>query len=249
MTKLLKRTIKRFMARRGYQVTWCQPGVPSGLDLSGDLKILIRSENPVILDVGANRGQTIEMLCRTFPSPQIIAFEPSALVFSELQRAHGGRCRDVLHIALGAHDEVKEFINYERSEFSSLRRLAPSAQHEFSEIKVRSLEKVQVRSLDSLLPELGLAEIDLLKIDTQGHDLEVLKGARMLFQQGSVKRVLVEMNFVPMYEGEGSALEIMSFLEGQQLSLVDLYEKNYGGGVLTWCTALFQRGDKKSLEK
>lgn len=244
MTKWIKKVIKGFLADRGYRVTWCQPGVPSGLDLSADLQILIRSENPVILDVGANRGQTIEMLCGTFASPQIIAFEPSASVFGELQRTYGARCRDVLHMALGAHDEVKEFINYERSEFSSLRRLAPSALHEFSEIKVRSVEQVQVRCLDSLLPELGLAEIDLLKIDTQGHDLDVLKGARMLFQQGRVKRVLVEMNFVPMYEGEGSALEIMSFLHAQQLSLVDLYEKSHGRGVLTWCTALFQRVDK-----
>lgn len=244
MTKWIKTTIKRLLARRGYRVTWCPPGIPSGLDLRDDLQILIRSECPVILDVGANRGQTIEMLYGTFASPQIIAFEPSASVFEGLRRDCGGKCRAVFHMALGANDELKEFINYERSEFSSLRRLAPSALHEFSEIKVRSVEKVQVRSLDSLFPELGISEIDLLKIDTQGHDLDVLNGARMLFQQGKVKRVLVEMNFVPMYEGEGSALEIMSFLDSQQLSLVDLYEKSHGGGVLTWCTALFQRVDK-----
>jgi FkbM family methyltransferase len=244
MTKWIKKTIKGLLARRGYHLTWCQPGVPSGLDLRGDLQILIRSENPVILDVGANRGQTIEMLCETFVSPQIFAFEPSLSVFNELQREHGDRCRNLFHMALGAHDDVKEFINYERSEFSSFHRLAPSALHELSEIKVRSIEQVQVRSLDSLFPELGEAEIDLLKIDTQGHDLDVLKGARMLFQQGVVKRVLVEMNFVPMYEGEGAALEIMSFLGGHRLSLVNLYETSHGGGVLTWCTALFQRVDK-----
>jgi FkbM family methyltransferase len=244
MTKWIKKTIKGLLARSGYRLTWCQAGVPTGLDLRGDLQILIHSENPVILDVGANRGQTIEMLCETFASPQIIAFEPAASVFGELQQEYGEKCRNLFNMALGTYDDVKEFINYERSEFSSLHQLTPSALHELSEIKVRSVEQVQVRSLDSLFAELGITEIDLLKIDTQGHDLDVLKGARMLFQQGVIKRVLVEMNFVPMYEGEGSALEIMSFLDGQQLSLVDLYEKSHGGGVLTWCTALFQRVNK-----
>ena len=56
----------------------------SGFDLEQDLKVLLNREDPLIFDVGANRGQTIELLCRIFDSPHIFAFEPSNSAFEIL---------------------------------------------------------------------------------------------------------------------------------------------------------------------
>jgi hypothetical protein len=79
----------------------------------------------------------------------------------------------------------------------------------------------------------------LLKIDTQGFDLEVLRGAMETLQSGLVKNVLIELSFMKIYQGQGSIPEIIELLDKQGISLIDFYEKIRQGNKLAWCTALF----------
>ena len=58
--------------------------------LFDDLALLIPGGEPVVFDVGANVGQTIEAINQVFDKPQIIAFEPSSAVFEALQNKHFG---------------------------------------------------------------------------------------------------------------------------------------------------------------
>jgi FkbM family methyltransferase len=53
---------------------------------------------------------------------------------------------------------------------------------------------VSVRTIDDFCAEQAIAEIDLLKIDTEGYDLQVLEGARSLLTRGRVRFVYSEFN-------------------------------------------------------
>jgi hypothetical protein len=89
--------------------------------------------------------------------------------------------------------------------------------------------------------EAGLTVVDVLKIDTQGTDLNVLRGASAALQSGTVRHVMVEINFVRMYDGQNEALDVVHYLRGRDLHLVDFYEKVYQANTLAWCSALFSR--------
>ena len=84
-----------------------------------------------------------------------------------------------------------------------------------------------------------MSQIDLLKIDTQGYEMQILKGASRLLAAGKVRTILLELNFVPLYDGQVWAHEIIGYLHERGLCLVDFYEKCRLNPYLGWCTALF----------
>jgi FkbM family methyltransferase len=243
MMKALKKTARRLLASRGYTVSWSLPWKLAGVHLEADLPRVITVDSPVIVDIGANTGQTIEMMLRVFTRPQVFAFEPSSRTFATLRRRYGNECRGMFQMAIGDSDTEQVLINYSSSLFTSLHKLHPEAalHHDVSELRVLDSETVPSRRMDSLLPELGINRIDLLKIDTQGHDLAVLRGAANTLQSGIVRAVLIEVNFLSMYEGEGSWLEIAGTLDAAGYKLVDFYEKHRSGNVLSWCNCLYQK--------
>lgn len=248
LKSLIKHLVKDWLARKGYFIFFVPEKAPTGVSLECDLLRFMNTGEPVILDVGANVGQTIDLILGKLPGAKIIAFEPSSKICQQLRRTHGSLCWQIWNLALSDQDGTRIFTNYENSVFSSLLKLKPSDEHRLPEIHEAEEEAVAVRRLDGLASELGVGEIDLLKIDTQGNDLRVLHGAEALFRAGRVKRVLVELNFFQMYENEGDAIAIMSFLKSHGLHLVELYEKSRNGRVITWCTGLFERGPKKESQ-
>jgi len=139
--------------------------------------------------------------------------------------------------ALGAKRQERQFINYEDSCLSSFLPLDPS----YDESSESSRELVKVETVDHFVSEQSIDSVDLLKVDTQGFDLEVLLGAERALQSGLVRNVLIELNFVKMYEGQASSADIISTLGKSGLFLLDYYEKVRRGHTLAWCNGLFGR--------
>lgn len=145
-----------------------------------------RSED-MIVDVGANDGRTIRRWRRHLPLTQIIAFEPVTETFRTLEQQTAALpnirlCRT----ALGAEPGRREMY------------LDPlSTQNSFYPDRARSskTETVVVDNLDRFADQEGLGQIALLKIDTSGHDLEVLKGAKGLLEDNRVDLIQVEAGF------------------------------------------------------
>jgi hypothetical protein len=75
---------------------------------------------------------------------------------------------------------------------------------------------VPVVTFDSFAAENSVANINLLKTDTQGYDLEELKGAEGLLQAGSISLVLTECNFERLYEGQPVFSQLLAFLESHR---------------------------------
>jgi FkbM family methyltransferase len=157
-------------------------------------------------------------------------------------RAFGPRVS--LHrMALGREVGEREFINYASKYLSSFLPLEQHPQNRFRAIEVESREVVQIDTVDRFVADRGISTVDLLKIDVQGFDLEVLLGATASLASGAVRNVLVELNFVPMYEGQASAAAIVELLGRHGLFLTDHYEKKRQGHTIAWSTALFSRRD------
>lgn len=200
---------------------------------------MIGNSAPVCIDVGANHGQTIEFLQRLFPCPRIHAIEPSSESFNVLRSKQYGGQVSLYNFALGEVNENRELINYENSCLSSFLSLDADAENRFRSTRIRGKEAVEIRTLDWLVEQNRLNAIDLLKIDAQGYDLNVLRGASDSFRRNLISNVFVELNFVRMYDNQAGVNDIFDFLAQRDLYLVDCYEKVRQDNTLAWCTALF----------
>lgn len=241
MIRLAKRLAKAVLAKYNRMVVYTPQRAVSGHDLRRDLTIIVRNARPVCLDVGANAGQTIDMLKAVYGNPTIHAFEPSTRMFGLLREK--AVCGDVhlYHYALGREISTREFVNYEDSRLSSFLVMDPHEENRFRDVRVEAKEPVDIKTIDWFLDRSGIDIVDLLKIDTQGFDLEVLLGGEKSFERGAIKNVLIELNFVRMYEGQGATRDIIEFLGKYQVHLIDYYEKERQNNTLAWCTALFAR--------
>jgi FkbM family methyltransferase len=129
--------------------------------------------SPVIFDVGANVGRYSSAILKRIPAVRLYAFEPSATAFARLETAleHTGK---PFQLALGAVDtQVPLYGDRPGSELASLVR---RDLRRFN-IEVKETETVRVRRLDTFCAELAIDRIDWLKVDAEGGDLDVLRGA------------------------------------------------------------------------
>lgn len=145
-----------------------------------------------IFDVGANRGHFLTMTLdslRDCPL-HVHSFEPSPKAFallSDTARPHDNVT--INNFALGrTAGEFELFYDAEASVFASLtkRRLA----HRDRDICLSEI--VAVDTLDAYCAARNIAAIDLLKIDVEGHELDVLQGGAGMFRQGGVQFVSFE---------------------------------------------------------
>ena len=236
----MRNLIKKLLLLAGYRAIRCGRNGIAGIYLEEDLAKLVKEREPVCFDVGANVGQTIELFYRIFQAPRIYAFEPSAASFAKLSSAWVGRGVSLYNLALGDCRNEKTLYNHERSYLNSFLPVHHNKLNSIQNTRVIGEEVVQCITLDEFIEQEKIDTIDLLKVDTQGFDLNVLKGARNSLSQGRIKNILVEVNFVRMYGGEGRPGEIFDFLSDHNIFLVDIYDKARPNGFIHWGNALFK---------
>jgi FkbM family methyltransferase len=142
-----------------------------------------------IFDVGANVGQTAEGLLRFFPSANIYCFEPVASSFQNLHARFGTRV-NCLQLALGSEVAAKEMKLRDDPEMNSFFSTYQRAGH-----YTGCSELVAVSTVDLICSERGITSIDVLKMDVQGWELEVLRGASGMLANNRVRFVFAEVGF------------------------------------------------------
>ncbi len=170
-------------------------GIGSEVGDSGEMDVLqwLRKKLPeaaVIFDVGANRGDYAEALVAKFPKSEIYCFEPSAKTF-ELLGTRVGNAPNVHLFNLGMGDSAGDVVLYTDGVGSGSasvydRRL----EHVGGKLDLQ--EKITLETLDSFCRDNQVATIDFLKLDTEGHELNVLRGAEGLMNAGAIGSIQFE---------------------------------------------------------
>jgi len=156
----------------------------------------------LVLDVGAQVGHYGDFMRRNGYGGRIISFEPVAANYEELSdRARNDDLWQAINVALGSEDGEAEINVTKSTDFSSFWTPNAYAVGEWAgAAEIDHLERVKVRRLDTMLPEiLGTESLPatFLKMDTQGWDLEVLRGASDVL--GDMVAVQSEVSVLPIY--------------------------------------------------
>lgn len=193
-----------------------------------------------LLDVGANRGQ-FSLACRQcHPEVPIFAFEPIPREAGVFQQIHGKDPGiELLLTALG--DTVGESMLHlsGSADSSSLLPIGAEQIRLFPHTLAVGSLSVAVNRLDDLQKKWKARRRLLLKLDVQGYELQVLRGAREVLKQCAF--VYVECSEVPLYDGQALRAEVEAFLVGQGFKLTGRYNPSMADGRLIQADYLFSR--------
>jgi FkbM family methyltransferase len=213
-------------------------------------KLLAAREIDTVLDIGANQGQYATMVRRAGFRGKIISFEPLPEAHSKLTQA---AARDPLwtvapRMALGDHDGTLLMHVAGNSASSSALPMLDAHLRAAPESAYIGSEKVRVSKLDGVAEELRVGGQNLfLKIDVQGFEPQVLRGAERLLDR--IQGVQLELSLVPLYEGETLFLSLVDSLAGKGFELWALipgFIDNETGRTLQ-VDGIFFRPDARSI--
>jgi len=178
----------------------------------GILKNLLRRLEPAaVLDVGANVGQYGQMLRALGYHGVIVSFEPSSAAHAALATAARSDPRWIVapRAALGAAQGSVALNVAGNSVSSSVLPMHSTHLAAAPESRYVATESVPLERLDELLPRLLTDPGPLfLKLDTQGYEEQVLRGATAILPR--VLAIQLEVSLVPLYEGAPSLVHLLS---------------------------------------
>lgn len=221
LSRWIKRRVHAYLASRGLYLT---PGLQRSSDQWNDIdKALSRHSFRNFVDVGANIGQSVEAMLRFRPQARIWAIEPNAEVYQQLQAKFQANAQvDCSNLALGK-EERQGLLNVTRA--SSTSYLESGAQPIAPE-EIVTQQPVAVQTLDAFCRQKGIERIDYLKIDAEGSDLDVLRGAESLLRDGRVYVVQCECGMHPCNKVHIPFEAIKAHLEARSYRVFGIYEQS-----------------------
>lgn len=147
----------------------------------------------VILDVGANTGKYSKLIRYSNANVSIFAFEPHPKTYLNLVETVKDMDVKTFNLGVGISEGVLnlyDYANEDGSSHASLYRDVIEHIHHGQSVA----HEVDVVSLDNFASEHNIEQVGLLKIDTEGHELEVLKGFEKHIRSGKVDLIHFEFN-------------------------------------------------------
>lgn len=149
---------------------------------------------PVVLDVGANVGDFSRRVRAAAPSARVFAFEPHPSIFPHTSAAAQAAGFEAIHAGCG--DEPGRLTLYDYSDSRAGSQHASLYQAVIERLHGGSAagHEVEIVTVDDFLRDRKIERVHLLKIDTEGHESSVLRGAQRALREGRIDFVQFEFN-------------------------------------------------------
>ena len=231
---------KLVVHRLGYSVTRIDPidrsrGATEDpfLDQQRIVQFAGSTKPATVFDVGANIGQSVKKYRALFPDARIHAFEPLPKAYRQLLLAADDAGNTQAN-QLALHDApgTRKFCSNRGGANQTSSFLPPDdeVRHSYPAhaFELEKMIDVQVSTLDDYCAEHNVEHIDVLKMDTQGTELDILRGGQKLLEKRAVTLAYIEICFAPLYANSPLYHRIATFLEDAGLDLFRIYCQNYG---------------------
>lgn len=207
---------------------WPEAALGAGMGLLSK----ISSEKTVIIDVGAHRGESLKSFDKNAVKSYVyIGMEPNPDAYVDFKNVADKikSNKSEVHCltsAVGNRDGKVTFLKTKESAVGGilppvkgLAERVPTGDHSIN------LEfEVDLVTVATLVKRFNLTSVDILKIDTEGYDLEVLRGAKEVIEAKIPKIIITEVFFVPYRENQAYFWDIAKFMEDCGYHFVNLYD-------------------------
>ena len=181
----------------------------------------------ILLDVGAHKGESINLFLSNMSVKKIISFEPSPINFLQLQNISDHYQKKfnkteilIENIGLGSENKEINFKQFEESSSSTMREINEESSYfkrKFNLLNFFTKKKniyknlkVKIKTLDDYMNWNNIDKISFLKIDTEGYEYEILKGLKKKIQL--VDMIMFEHHYDNMIIKDYTFRDINNFL-------------------------------------
>lgn len=203
--------------------------LPLGCNPYDDLKHRFKEYSfDLFFDIGANSGQSVSKIKESFPDSSIWSFEPVKNTYDALVENTQNQNIKCFQIGFGAQNSEVEIYFDKNTRTSTTASILESSNR--NDISVE-IETIKIVTLDSFCAKNEIEKIDYVKIDTEGYDLEVLKGADRLLKEGKISFVETEVGMNPENTFHVKFEDMKLYMEKLDYRLFGIY-----GQVQEWPT-------------
>jgi FkbM family methyltransferase len=188
----------------------------------------------LIFDVGAHKGESINLFLKNMTVKNIISFEasPSNFKFLEinkkkLEKKFPNTKITIENIALGSDDKIVVFNQFSESSSSTINDINQESKYfkrKFNLLNFRNKQniyksfKLKTETLDNYIKKKNFEKISFLKIDTEGYEYEILKGLKKRIE--FIDTIMFEHHYDNMIVKKYTFSEINYFLKKNNFHLI-----------------------------
>lgn len=242
----MKKFINRIYNRKGFELRRMPPNA-----FVEQQRLLGAVQPEVIFDVGGHFGETVREYKALFPDATIYSFEPFGESFAALERT-AAEFQNVRAVNLALSDRAgeAEFSANVNSATNSLLPVADDAYRAWNRlVEAKERTRVRTETLDKFCETHRVEAIDLLKLDVQGGEPLVLRGAENMLRRGAVRIVYTEIITAACYAGQVELHDFLDMMYGYGFALHNFYNLfSTDAGQLKQVDAIFVRRPTRTAE-
>jgi len=207
--------------------------ITQGTLTADEIRTLVGRDDPVIVEIGANRGQTTVEMLKAMPGATIYAFEPDPRAVAKFRRAiqenprvHLFECAigavngtAAFHQSSGVEHKAEYLQGWDQS--GSIRRPNSHLQI-YPWVKFEKQIEVPITTLDTWSEQHLLTAADFIWADVQGAESDLIQGAARFLR--SVRYLYTEYSNEECYEGQATLGQLAGMLK--DFDLVTRYPKD-----------------------
>ena len=256
----MKKLIKKIIDKVGFEIRR-KPNEQEISYLTFDkiYQKIIRDDKPIIFDIGANKGQSIDRFLKTFNNSSIHSFEPLTKEFNYLREKYKtyeniklnniavGEKKTKKTLNIASHSGNSSFFEIKKdSKWLNLR----SKQLGISkENYIAKKIEVNLDTVDTYCNTNSINKINIMKIDTQLYEQQVLMGSEKMIKNQKIDAIEIEIVFSDVYEKYVNFSDIEKYLlpNNYRFSGIELHNNSLFSGSIFFADILFLNKSKFNL--
>ncbi len=201
-------------------------------------------KNIYLIDVGTYKGEFTDNFLNTLDGVlNIDMYEPQQSSFENLNEKYSKSTNiNIYNIAIGNENSQKDFYSFENEGYKSSLLKPVEGGGKLSVVDIKTIDNIYLNKIDNTKYSY------FLKLDTQGNDLSVLKGALEFIKQAK-PIIFCELIYVLLYENQSYAHEIINYMMENDYVLArleDVHETK--NGIIAYADGLFVHKSKLNLD-
>lgn len=207
-------------------------------------KSLVNSNEPIIFDIGAHKGETIKFFKSIFKYSKIYSFEPDPENFITLNKISKKYNTKAENLAITNKEGYVDFYKQSISHLGGLFPINEKSNDSLGYAQKASNKKIRVKAntLDNIIQNFQIKIIDILKIDVQGFEVGVLEGAKNTIEMSKI--IQIEVSLYDFYcNTKNSWFEVNQILGSNNFELFDIAKvsKNPKNYRTDWIELIFKK--------